>query len=131
LAFTNYKNHIILLFSKEVNMADIYKTALAFALLVVLGSFAYTFSQTGSITGGAIVRYAYLDADGDGYGNPYIYLTHSMGQYPEGYVSTGTDCDDSNSVIHPNAPETCVPNVDANCDGKMDYTINKAICDAV
>ena len=109
-------------------MADIYKTALMFALLVVFGSFAYSFSQTGSITGGAIVRYAYLDADGDGYGNPYVAITSSMGQYPMGYVSTGTDCDDSKSNIHPNAPETCAPGIDANCDGKIDLYMNREVC---
>jgi hypothetical protein len=56
----------------------------------------------------------YRDADGDGYGNPFIFRK-SIGQ-PLGYVKDATDCDDSLASVHPGAEERC-NGVDDNCDG--------------
>ena len=109
-------------------MKNIYKTSLMLAVLVVFGSFALNFSQTGSFTGNAAtVRYAYLDADGDGYGDPNIYETYAY-QQPDGYVTNNLDCDDSDYYKHPGAPEVCEAGVDANCDGKLDAVVNKVAC---
>jgi len=48
----------------------------------------------------------YLDADGDGYGNPAV--STKAPSAPAGYVSDSTDCDDTNKDIHENC-SVCVP----------------------
>jgi len=48
----------------------------------------------------------YLDADGDGYGNPVV--STKAPSAPAGYVSDSTDCDDTNKDIHENC-SVCVP----------------------
>lgn len=64
-----------------------------------------------SITG----RYSYYpDADGDGFGDgaaPTLDCT-----LPDGHVNNGTDCDDSDPEVHPDALELCGDGVDNNCD---------------
>lgn len=56
----------------------------------------------------------YTDADGDGYGTGTG--TSSCGQLPG--VTTGGDCDDSNSAINPGMQEQCdLLNQDEDCDG--------------
>ncbi len=42
----------------------------------------------------------YFDSDGDGYGNPLIYISTCFGTPPIGYTLDNTDCDDSNLLIH-------------------------------
>jgi hypothetical protein len=56
----------------------------------------------------------YLDSDSDGYGDA-LTTTQSCTQ-PSGYVANGNDCDDSSSLIHPGAVETC-DGIDNNCSG--------------
>jgi hypothetical protein len=58
------------------------------------------------------------DVDGDGYGDGGI--TATACDAPAGYVADGTDCDDANDAIHPDASETdCADPVDYNCDGSV------------
>jgi len=59
----------------------------------------------------------YLDADGDGYGDPDA-VTYQCDQ-PTGYVSDNTDCDDSDEFISPSALELC-DTIDNDCDGEID-----------
>jgi N-acetylneuraminic acid mutarotase len=62
-------------------------------------------------------RTFFRDSDGDGYGSSLGSL-RSCGQ-PEGHVTTGDDCDDSDPSVHPGALETC-NGADDNCDGALD-----------
>lgn len=106
---------------------NIYQKSLMLALVLIFGTFAYNFSQTGSLTGSAVVRYAYLDADGDGYGDPNIYDTYAH-QQKIGYVTNNLDCNDMNAAIRPGAPAMCKGGVDANCNGKLDLDEYPEIC---
>ncbi|MBN1336109.1 MAG: FG-GAP repeat protein, partial [Deltaproteobacteria bacterium] len=57
----------------------------------------------------------YLDADGDGYGDPES--TAPGCTAPDGYVESPTDCDDSDAEISPDASEICEDGIDNDCDG--------------
>ena len=59
----------------------------------------------------------YRDLDNDTYGNAA--QTIQACSAPVGYVSNSTDCNDSNSAIHPGATEVC-NTVDEDCDGLID-----------
>jgi hypothetical protein len=59
----------------------------------------------------------YPDNDGDGFGDSSTSTTSC--DAPSGYVSVGTDCDDSAAAVNPDATETC-NSVDDNCDGTVD-----------
>ena len=65
----------------------------------------------------------YLDADGDGFGNPNNVIQSCWYQW--GRVTNDDDCNDSNSAIHPNAAEIC-DGLDNNCDGIIDNVNNGA-----
>ena len=57
----------------------------------------------------------YPDADGDGFGDPD--LPTSACAQPSGHLADGTDCDDADPAIHPDAQEVCDPDdVDEDCD---------------
>jgi hypothetical protein len=60
----------------------------------------------------------YLDADGDGYGDPDAPVP-ADGEAPENAVDTADDCDDGNADVHPGALDTC-DGVDNDCDGAID-----------
>jgi len=67
----------------------------------------------------------YIDADSDGYGNPAVFVRSAT--QPAGYVANALDCDDSNAVVYPGAPDD--PDgtfLDSNCDG-IDGDIAKAV----
>ena len=59
----------------------------------------------------------YRDFDGDGYGNATA--TTQACSALVGYVSNNTDCNDSNSSVHPGAPDVC-NGIDDDCDGSID-----------
>ncbi len=56
----------------------------------------------------------YIDADGDGYGNPDRSVSACV--MPSGYVDNNEDCSDSSTDYHPGATEAC-SSVDYDCDG--------------
>lgn len=68
-------------------------------------------------TTGDVVVYA--DADSDGYGDASVSQVVTNCNIPQGYVLDSTDCDDSNSSIHPGAADLC-NGIDDNCDGVID-----------
>ncbi len=64
----------------------------------------------------------YVDADGDGYGDPSSPVEDC--EQPQGTVSDGTDCDDDDAEIHPDAPERC-DGADNDCDGDIDEDLQE------
>ncbi|GDX78606.1 hypothetical protein LBMAG42_04170 [Deltaproteobacteria bacterium] len=62
----------------------------------------------------------YLDADGDGFGDPAQPLSACAA--PEGYVASAGDCDDHDVAYNPDAAEDgCADPNDYNCDGSVGY----------
>ena len=59
----------------------------------------------------------HADGDGDGYGSWAIVIAAC--EAPDGYVSDGTDCDDSDPSASPGLSEQC-DGIDNNCDGEID-----------
>jgi len=59
----------------------------------------------------------YLDADGDGYGDPE--QTEVSCENLEGYSALAGDCDDTRTDVHPSAEELC-DETDNDCDGEID-----------
>ncbi|EKD41211.1 MAG: hypothetical protein ACD_73C00801G0001, partial [uncultured bacterium] len=70
------------------------------------------------------------DRDEDGYGNPSV--TKVACTQPAGYVTNNTDCNDTNTAIHPGVTDNC-DGIDNDCssvtlDGSGDLTIGTS-CD--
>ena len=61
----------------------------------------------------------HTDADRDGYGDPDA-TASSCGQ-PPGLVADGSDCDDTNSAVHPGADEVWYDGEDQDCDEATEY----------
>ena len=59
----------------------------------------------------------YTDADADGYGDPTTETY--VCSVATGQVLLGTDCDDADPNVHPNAEEDCSDTQDYNCDGNF------------
>ncbi|MCB0853795.1 MAG: T9SS type A sorting domain-containing protein, partial [Bacteroidetes bacterium] len=55
----------------------------------------------------------YQDIDGNGWGNPAVYVTGAQA----GYVGVAGDCVDNDSTVNPGAVEICGNAIDENCDG--------------
>ncbi len=62
----------------------------------------------------------YADADGDGYGRDDQTVSTCASQPPPGFSAWGGDCNDANSDIHPDQPETPCNGIDSNCNGMDD-----------
>jgi hypothetical protein len=60
----------------------------------------------------------YADTDADGYGDPAS--SQAACSAPSGHVADATDCDPSNSAVHPGATEVCNAGTDDNCNGFSD-----------
>lgn len=65
----------------------------------------------------------YADVDQDGFGTEQ--LTVLACEAPDGFVATGTDCDDTTEVSYPGAEEVC-DGLDNNCDGDIDEGLLQA-----
>jgi hypothetical protein len=61
----------------------------------------------------------YLDADGDGYGDPSVPVLYCTDVGEDGTVDNDLDCDDAENAVNPDAEELC-NEVDDNCDGQID-----------
>ncbi len=59
----------------------------------------------------------YMDVDGDGYGDPSTLVTACTA--PTGFITDGTDCNDTNPMVNPAATEIC-NGFDDDCDGLID-----------
>ena len=59
----------------------------------------------------------WTDGDGDGYGDPAT--STNACEVGAGQVSDGSDCDDADASLHPDAPELC-NGQDDDCDGLVD-----------
>ncbi len=59
----------------------------------------------------------YQDADGDLFGNGEA--SAELCEAVDGYVPDGSDCDDTNADVNPDAEEVC-NGVDDDCDGETD-----------
>jgi hypothetical protein len=64
----------------------------------------------------------YKDNDADGFGTPNDKLEACAA--PQGYVGSGTDCNDFNATINPGAAEVC-NDLDDNCSGVQDEGLPK------
>ncbi len=70
----------------------------------------------GTVDAGLFTRF-YRDADGDGFGDPDVFVEAC--ETPDGYVTDNTDCDDTSDDVYPGAPEMC-NGIDNNCNGIID-----------
>jgi hypothetical protein len=77
----------------------------------------------GEADGGLPTDVWYPDDDGDGFGDPMGVITDCAA--PDGYVSDGTDCDDRDAAVSPDADEACNA-IDDDCDTEVDEGVATA-----
>jgi hypothetical protein len=88
--------------------------------VTVTDNFGRSVTDTGTISTIPGTQY-YADADGDGYGNPAVFVTSCSGIFTSGsYVTDNTDCNDTMASVHPGATEICGNNIDDDCNGSID-----------
>ncbi len=68
----------------------------------------------------------FTDQDGDGYGDGAQSVLAPCDSPPAGTVADGTDCDDADADISPDATESC-NEVDDNCDGQVDEGVGQTV----
>ncbi|MCB9674429.1 MAG: hypothetical protein H6737_04885 [Alphaproteobacteria bacterium] len=71
----------------------------------------------GAADDGLTFRDWWPDADGDGFGDASVAATSTCDGAPEGSVGDGTDCDDDDASVHPDAADAGGDGVDQDCDG--------------
>ncbi len=72
----------------------------------------------------------FVDADGDGYGNPDINLGKESFNKPLGFVQNDGDCNDDDKNVNPDAEEDEYDGIDSDCDNKKEdiySTISKTL----
>jgi len=89
------------------------------SLMLVWGGGQFTFDTGAAYAPEQPTTTWYRDTDGDGYGDAAISTTIAGCDGPAGYVRDKTDCDDTNAIIHPDAPEIC-DGLDDDCNGQID-----------
>ncbi len=99
----------------EKNIFRLFITVFAFCTILVFGMALSGCNDSDDNDSSTTTVAWYMDADGDGYGDPDI-STQAETQ-PTGYVSDNTDCDDNDVGIHPSASDICGDFIDNDCDG--------------
>jgi len=72
----------------------------------------------------------WLDADGDGFGDPNARTPQQEGACDQtpGVVANALDCDDAFAIVNPSTPESCADTLDNNCDGQVNEGCVTAEC---
>lgn len=77
----------------------------------------------------------YADRDGDGYGDPNIFVERCSALPPPGFIEQPGDCDDLSAMVNPGMPEVPCDETDNNCNGALDdvllpppVTIGDTVC---
>jgi hypothetical protein len=65
----------------------------------------------------------FIDNDSDNYGNASVAILGCTA--PAGYTADNNDCNDTNAAINPGAQEILGNNIDDNCDGQIDISIDE------